>query len=458
MQKTAVINVVGLTQELIGQHTPFLARWASQGKTATVQSTLPAVTCTMQSCYLTGKWPDEHGIVANGWYFREECEVKFWRQSNKLVTAPKIWEIARQLDPSFSCNNLFWWYNMYSNVDGSVTPRPIYAADGRKFPDCYTQPAELRDKLQQELGSFPLFHFWGPKTSISASQWIAEAAKRLEQWQAATLSLVYLPHLDYCLQRLGPNDPAIAKDLQEIDAVCQDLVNFYEQRGIRVIILSEYGITPVNQAVALNRVLRAHGYIKVREERGGELLDPGASKAFAVADHQVAHIYIQNPEDIAKVRAIIEAVPGVEQVLGQMEKRLHHLDHPRSGELIAIADPQSWFSYYYWQDDKHAPDFARTVEIHRKPGYDPAELFVDPTIKLAKLKLAAKLLKKKLGFRYLLDFIPLDAGLVKGSHGRASAQPGAAPLLISQQRQLIPDTTLAAPEVFHVIMAHLDLA
>lgn len=458
MQKTAVINVVGLTRELIGENTPFLAQWSAQGKIAAIQTALPAVTCTMQSCYLTGKWPSEHGIVANGWYFRDECEIKFWRQSNRLVTAPKLWEVAKQQNPRFTCNNLFWWYNMYSSVDGSVTPRPIYAADGRKFPDCYTHPAELRDKLQAELGPFPLFHFWGPKTSILASQWIAEAAKKVELWQPATLSLVYLPHLDYDLQRLGPHHPAVSQELQAIDAVCKDLVNFYEQQGAHVIILSEYGITPVNRAVAINRTLREQGYIQVRHEQGGELLDAGASRAFAVADHQLAHIYIKDPKDIDKVRFLVEAIPGVEQVLGEVEKPLHHLNHPRSGELIAIAAPDAWFSYYYWLDDSKAPDFARIVDIHRKPGYDPAELFIDPTIKLATVKLAAKLIKKKLGFRYLLDFIPLDASLVKGSHGRMVSDLASAPLLISQQSRYVPDTPLQAIDVYSVIMAHLAMA
>lgn len=457
MQKTVVINVVGLTQALIGEHTPFLTQWSAQGKTAFIQPTLPAVTCTMQSCYLTGKWPNAHGIVGNGWYFRDECEIKFWRQSNKLIEVPKIWETAKKLDPTFTCTNMFWWYNMYSTVDTSVTPRPIYAADGSKFSDCYTQPPELRDVLQAQLGTFPLFDFWGPRASIYSSQWIADAAKKVSKKIPATLTLIYLPHLDYNLQRLGPNHPSIAKDLNEIDQVCSELISFYESNDTRIIVLSEYGITPVNNAISLNKILREHGYIQVREERGGELLDAGASKAFAVADHQVAHIYINDKSKTSKIRNLIENIPGVEYVLAEKEKNLHHLDHHRAGDLIAVADANSWFTYYYWLDNAKAPDFARTVDIHRKPGYDPVELFIDPQIRAAKFKFLTKLVRKKLGFRYLLDFISLNASLVKGSHGRHQTALEQGPLLISKQKHLIPYETLKAIDVHDIILAHLGI-
>lgn len=457
MYKTVVLNVVGLTPNLLGEHTPFLSTWASQGQVVPVKPALPAVTCSVQASYLTGKWPHEHGIVANGWYFRDECEVKFWRQSNRLIQTKKVWETARSLDPTFTCANLFWWYNMYSSADISITPRPMYLADGRKIPDIYTHPADLRSHLQKQLGTFPLFDFWGPKTSIRSSQWIAESAKVVEEMYAPTLTLIYIPHLDYSLQRLGPNDPAIAIDLQEVDKVCQDLIQFYESRGSQVIVLSEYGITPVNQAVSLNRVLREQGYLAVREELGLELLDAGASIAFAVADHQVAHIYVNDKDKVSQVRHLIEKVPGVELVLGEQEKATYHLNHPRSGELVAIATPDAWFTYYYWLDDSKAPDFARTVDIHRKPGYDPAELFIDPAIKFHQLKVAGLLLKKKLGFRTLLDIIPLDASLVKGSHGRLPSSPDEGPLVITPKTNLLPSSTLKATDIHDLILSHLQI-
>ncbi|OKH23637.1 alkaline phosphatase family protein [Chroogloeocystis siderophila] len=452
MHKTVVLNVVGLTPSLL-KHAPFLSKWAASRQIASINPVLPAVTCSVQASYLTGKYPQDHGIVANGWYFRDECEVKFWRQSNKLVQAQKIWEAARALDPSFTCANLFWWYNMYSSVDISVTPRPMYPADGRKIPDIYTQPAELRFKLQERLGTFPLFEFWGPKTTIRSTQWIAQAAIALEEMSSPTLTLIYLPHLDYCLQRVGTDISAIAHDLQEIDTVCQELIQFYESHSAKVIVLSEYGITPVSRAVSLNRVLREHGYLAVREELGRELLDPGASAAFAVADHQIAHIYVSDRTKIAEVQQLIEQVPGVDFVLGEEGKAAYHLNHPRSGELVAVATPDAWFTYYYWFDDQKAPDFARTVDIHRKPGYDPVELFVDPTIRWQQLKVAKILLQKQLGFRTLMDIIPLDASLVKGSHGRIPTTTDEAPLLITQDS--LPGSTLEATDVYDVILSHL---
>lgn len=452
MHKTVVLNVVGLTPSLL-KHTPFLSKWAASGQIAAINSVLPAVTCSVQASYLTGKYPQDHGIVANGWYFRDECEVKFWRQSNKLVQAQKIWDAARNIDPSFTCANLFWWYNMYSSVDISVTPRPMYPADGRKIPDIYTQPAKLRFKLQERLGTFPLFEFWGPKTTICSTQWIAQAAIAVEEMSSPTLTLIYLPHLDYCLQRVGTDINVISRDLQEIDAVCQELIQFYESRSTQVIVLSEYGITSVDRAVSLNRVLREHGYLVVREELGKELLDSGASTAFAVADHQIAHIYVSDRTRIPAIQQLIEKVPGVDFVLGEAGKIAYHLNHPRCGDLVAVAAPDAWFTYYYWLDDNKAPDFARTVDIHRKPGYDPVELFVDPTIRWQQLKVAKILLQKQLGFRTLMDIIPLDASLVKGSHGRISTSSDEAPLLMT--RSLLPGSTLDATDVYDVILSHL---
>jgi len=456
MKKTVILNVVGLTPSLLGKNTPFLSSWAAKGQVVPIKTVLPAVTCSVQATYLTGKLPNEHGIVANGWYFRDECEVKFWRQSNKLVQAPKVWEIAKSIDSNFTCANLFWWYNMYSSVDYAITPRPMYPADGRKLPDIYTYPSDVRSPIQSDLGQFPLFDFWGPKTSIASSQWIANSAKWIEERYSPTLSLVYLPHLDYCLQKFGHNEKNIQADLQEIDGVCQELIEYYQARNTQVIILSEYGITPVDKAVHLNRVLRENNLIAVREELGRELLDFGASIAFAVADHQIAHVYVNDPAYITKVRSLLEATEGVAQVLDEQGKQAYHLNHPRSGELVAIASPNTWFTYYYWLDDNKAPDFARTVDIHRKPGYDPVELFLDPQIKFPQGKIALKLLKKQLGFRYLMDVIPLDASLVRGSHGHITTSTNEGPLFITHQTHLVDTDIIEATDVCSLILKHLN--
>ncbi len=455
MRKTVVLNVVGLTTKLLGASTPHLSKWLKDARMATIKAATPVVTCTAQATYLTGKLANEHGIVGNGWYFRDECEVKFWRQSNKLVQAPKIWETARAIDPTFTCANLFWWYNMYSTADYSVTPRPMYPANGLKLPDIYTQPATLRPELQTQLGTFPLFDFWGPRTSIKSSQWIADAARLTEQKYNPTLTLIYLPHLDYNLQRLGPSDAAIEKDLLEIDRVCGDLINFYESREAQIVVLSEYGITDVNTPVHLNRVLREHDLITVRGELGLELLDAGASRAFAVADHQIAHVYVNDQSRRRQVREILEKIDGVERVLDETGKREFGLDHPRAGDFVAISRSDAWFTYYYWLDDRKAPDFSRTVDIHRKPGYDPVELFLDPSLKLPQVKVGFTLLKKQLGFRYLMQVIPLDASLVKGSHGRVTELPGDAPLFATRQTDLFDETSVDATRAHKLILQHL---
>ena len=456
MHRTVVINVVGLTGELLGEHTPHLAAFAREGGGAHPLRTItPALTTSVQSTFVTGLPPSGHGIVGNGWYFQELAQVWLWRQSDRLVAGEKVWEAARARDPAFTCAKMFWWYNMYSRVDYSVTPRPLYPADGRKIVDIYSYPADLAARLKAEIGEFPFFNFWGPRADLRSSVWIAEASRIVFDQDAPTLSLVYLPHLDYNLQRLGPNDPLLAKDLAEIDEVAGKLIDHCRERGARVIVLSEYGITSVTGSVSINRVLRQADLIRVRPELGLEMLDTGASPAFAVADHQIAHVHLRDLERLAEVKRLLEGVPGIERVLDAEGKREIGLDHPRAGDLVAITAADRWFDYYYWLDDAVAPDFARNVDIHRKPGYDPAELFIDPAIRFPPLKVAWILLKKKLGFRYLMDVVPLDPSLVRGSHGRITDDPAQGPLLITSEPRLLQSASVAATDVKALILEHI---
>ena len=454
--KTVVLNIVGLTSRLIGENTPFLHEWIQDKGLQKIDPVIPAVTCSAQSTYLTGKYPNEHGIVANGWYFEEEAEVKLWRQSNRLVQSEKIWETMRRKDPSFTCANLFWWYNMYSTVDYSVTPRPMYPSDGRKIPDIYTYPSALRDELQAELGQFPLFKFWGPATSIEVSQWIAHSAMHVEKKHNPTLTLIYLPHLDYNAQRHGPDHFSVHQDLREIDAVARELIEFYEARGAEVLVLSEYGITAVDQPVHINRMLRENGYIAVREELGLEVFDAGASGAFAVADHQIAHVYVKDKSDIPRVRELLEKLPGVGEILDEAGKADRQLDHERSGDLVLLAKPHAWFTYYYWLDDRKAPDYARTVDIHRKPGYDPVEMHFNPALRFPKLYAAWKVVIRKLGFRALMDVTPLDADLIKGSHGIRPEDQQDWPVIAGTIVDPSRGETLQAHEVYELIASNLN--
>jgi len=446
--------VVGLTPRHLGPHTPALTALARSGAMTSLATVTPAVTCSVQASFMTGLTPRDHGIVGNGWLFRDQMEVMFWRQSNRLVAGEKVWEAGKKRDPNFTCANMFWWYNMASSHDFGATPRPIYKADGRKLPDCYTVPATLRDRLIERLGPFPLFQFWGPATSIAATRWIAEATKIVMAENNPTLTLVYLPHLDYDLQRFGPDGqhPAVQRSLVDVDAVAGDLIDNARASGRSVVVLSEYGITAVDRPIHVNRALRDAGYLAVREEDGGELLDPTVSRAFAVADHQIAHVYVAEASLRPDVRALLASLPGIERIYDDTDKDTVDLDHPRSGELIAVADARSWFTYYYWNADDRAPDFARTVEIHRKPGYDPVELFLDPEISLPKLAIGKRLLLRKLGFRSLMDVIPVDASLVRGSHGRIADRPEDGPLVIACRAGLLARERVAATDVKSLLL------
>jgi predicted AlkP superfamily pyrophosphatase or phosphodiesterase len=438
-RRVVVILVVGLTPSMLGPDAPHLRALANDGFMAKLTPVLPAVTCSAQASMLTGTLPREHGIVANGWYFRELSEILFWRQSNRLIQGEQLWETARRRRPELRTAQLFWWYNMYCSAEFSVTPRPIYPADGRKLPSVYSQPPALGRDLQARFGTFPLFNFWGPTANIESSAWIARASRVVFDEQRPELTLVYLPHLDYALQKYGPKHPAIRAEIRAVDAEAGRLIEHVRAQGAEVVVVSEYGIEQAQGVVRINQRLRDAGLLTVQETLGWELLDAGASRAFAVADHQIAHVYVRDPADLSRVAELLRNEPGIERVLDEAGKREVGLDHARSGELIAIAQPGYWFAYYYWLDDARAPDFARTVDIHRKPGYDPVELFLDPDRPLVKLQIAWTLAKKLAGLRYLMNVIPLRPELVQGTHGRVvSGDEG--PLLICSNRHAAADS------------------
>ena len=471
MNRLAVINVVGLTETLIGEKTPRIAEFLKTGALAQISPAFPAVTCTAQSSYVTGKFPSAHGIVGNGWYNRELGEVHFWKQSNHLVQSAKIWDALKSTSPQATIANCFWWFNMFSSVHYSITPRPIYRADGGKIFDVYSWPYSIREEIKKDLGEFPFFGFWGPAAGIKtpqgaadcATRWIAESAKWIEQKFSPTLNLIYLPHLDYNLQRHGPFtaggeiNPVIIPDLQAIDSIVGDLIDFFGKRGVQIVLLSEYGITNVDMPIHLNRIFRRQGWLAIKDELGQEILDAGASRAFAIADHQIAHIYLNDRSLEKPVRELLEKASGVEKILGNAEKMAAGIAHERAGDLVAVAAENAWFTYYYWNDDARAPDFARTVDIHRKPGYDPAELFLDPKIAQPKLKIAWRLLQKKLGYRMLMDVIPLNATLVKGSHGRRPADTRHWPVIITEKPGILDARQIESTEVFQILLRHFDV-
>jgi predicted AlkP superfamily pyrophosphatase or phosphodiesterase len=450
--RRVVLNVVGLSaRDLESGEMPHIAQLAKRGSSAKISPAFPAVTCTAQSDYLTGERPAVHGIVGNGWYDRALSEVHFWKQSNRLVQAPKVWDKLHQRSDKLRIANLFWWYNMGTQADISVTPRPNYLADGGKVFDITTYPYEIKNSLKADLGEFPFKNFWGPAAGLASSQWIARAAQWIEQNQKPDLNLVYLPHLDYDLQRFGPRSPEALQARLDIDNLVGEMILFFEKRGVDVMIVSEYAITEVNQDIPLNRILRKNGLLRIKEELGVEILDTFNSQAFAVVDHQVAHVIVQDSSKLDEVRKILENTDGVEKVLDQTTQKHLGINHERSGDFIVVAKKNAWFSYYWWLDDERAPDYARTVDIHRKPGYDPAELLIDSTIKFPLLNVAWFLLKKRLGFRALLKLTPLSGEQIKGSHGRVPEDPLDWPVMIASVNAEVPNS-ISSTEVFNYII------
>jgi len=428
INKLLVINLVGLNRVSLAKMPRLQKAFADCGDPITLQPPLPAVTCSSQATMLTGTLPHQHGIVSNGWFFEETGEARFWLRSDRLVQGEKVWEALKQSDPRISVANLFWRFATHSKCDWVVTERPTYWADGRKSPDIFTTPGNLRDELVQSLGPFPLFRFWGPATSIASSRWIADATAHVIKNHDPHLTLSYLPHLDYDLQKFGPQSEQAGQACREIDEVATGLVEQARELGRSVMILSEYGITGVSQPVYLNRCLREAGWIRVQRAENGELLEVGESEAFALCSHQVAHVHVRQARNVADVKRKLEALPGVDRVLDTSEMQAVGLAHPRAGQLFAIAEQGAWFAYPYWLEDREAPDFARCVAIHDKPGHDPLEMFLGTGGKARVLK---RLLQSKLGFRVPFDVISQDGNLIRGSHGRLPDSEQESPLVLA---------------------------
>lgn len=458
MSRVLLLDVVGLTPRALASM-PRLRALGDAGRTVRLDTILPAVTCSVQSTILTGLMPRDHGIVGNGWHFRGLGDPLLWRQHNRLVEGEKLWETARRTSPGFRAANLGWWYAMGASTDITVTPRPIYHADGRKSPDAYVRPAELHDRLVSAFGDFPLFQYWGPTASIVSSQWLIDATRGLLGGRfgmpPSDLVMTYLPHLDYDIQRYGPTAPEADRAAAELDRALAPLLDDALDGGYTVIALGEYGIAAADRPVDINRALRREGLLEVYVQQGREQLDPWTSRAFAVADHQVAHVYVADPADIARVAALLRGLPGVDEVLDRAGQARYGLDHERAGELVVVAEPGAWFTYYFWLDDDRAPEFARGVDIHRKPGYDPAELFFDPADRLAKAKAGLSLVKKKLGLRYAMSTVPLDPSCVRGTHGRLPDEPADAPLLVCSDATLFADRdeSIGATAVRDLVLA-----
>jgi predicted AlkP superfamily pyrophosphatase or phosphodiesterase len=459
MTPIILLNCVGLTPGLL-QYAPRLSEIAANGWSLPLQEVTPAVTCSAQATILTGSPVNVHGVVANGWLFRDTNEVRFWQQSNRLIQAEPVYVTAKKQAAlrglPFTVAKLFWWFNQGAVVDYSITPKPWYGIDGDKIFAIASTPSRLAADLETDLGPFPFPAFWGPMAGLASTQWIALAAARVIRVQQPTLSLVYLPHLDYDPQRFGPSGTDMARCVRQLDDAVTPLLDAAKHTGAQVWVISEYGHCDVTRPIFPNRLLRTAGLLEVRTGPIGEHLDVYSSRAFAVVDHQIAHVYVRQPEDIPRVRELFATVPGIGHVLVGEERADWQLDHPRSGEIILLSERDAWFAYPFWLNDEQAPDYAPCVAIHHKPGFDPCELFFDPRYRFPKLHAARRLVQKKLGFRTRFDLVPLNAALVHGSHGLPAASADHAALLIGHG-PIPPGSILPMTSVKAVLLAALGL-
>ena len=456
MQPLVILNTVAAQSTDIAL-APRLHALAQTGWSRPLHEVMPAVTCSAQASMLTGKLPEEHGIVGNGWLFRDTLEVRFWQQSNRLIQAEPVYATLQR--HGIRTAKLFWWFNQGAAVDLALTPKPHYGADGSKAFDVQSYPEAWAGKLVAKLGRFPFQSFWGPMAGLPSTQWIARSAAEvlLASGGPPQLTLVYLPHLDYEPQRRGPKGCDWKKLVGELDAACEPVLDAARQVGAAVWVVNEYTHVEVDQPIYLNRVLRQAGLLAARDGPFGEQLEIYASIAFAVCDHQLAHVYLSDRTKLAAVRELIERQAGVDRAYAGEQRAEIGLNHERAGDLVVLAKPNAWFAYPFWLDDRRAPDYARTVDIHRKPGYDPCELFFDPQRLWPFARAMGKVAMKKLGLRTLVDVIPLDASLVRGSHGLCVSDPMDKPVFVGSGA--IPDAALVPQTGLRDrILTHFELA
>lgn len=399
-------------------HMPRLDALAKRGSARDLVPSFPCVTSSVQANMLTGRGPASHGIIGNGFYHRDRGEVEMWVGRNGLIEGPQLWADLKQR----GITSAAW---MTQNIrdaaaDFIVTPEPIHHPDGRVDLWCYSKPDGLYQRLLNDMGHFPLMNYWGPMVNIKSTEWIINGALWLVQRERPRFNYVYVPHLDYAAQRFGPNSAQHVAACAEADVQLGRLFDGMNALGVEAdyLIVSEYALTDVARVIYPNRVLRDAGMAIIEERDGREFLNLPKCAAFAVVDHQFAHVYVKDRSDIDAACGLFEGMPGIaDALMGDAREKLG-VKHPRSGEVVLVCKPDTWLAYYWWHDDAKAPPFARTVDIHAKPGYDPVELFIDMTTKC----------------------IPLNAGLVKGSHGAPALTPDQYGICITNQRLSVEES------------------
>lgn len=433
--QVVLVSIPGLRQSDLARM-PMLTQFTSSGDLAPFVPSFPCVTCPVQTNMTTGRLPTEHGVIANGFYWRDKREVEMWTAWNQVIQAPQVWQAIKEKAGVSSAV----WFPLLSKgakADLICTPAPIHNPDGSESLWCYTQPPEMYGALKQSLGDFPLKHFWGPLANLQSSQWIADSAVWAHQQHQPGYFHIYLPHLDYAAQKQGPDSPSAHQAAADLDSLLGALIGKMNaastaRRPVTWLFVSEYVITEVNHVLYPNRMLRQAGLLKIKpESAGGELLDFAASDAWALADHQFSHIFIRN-QDANVIRRVVDLFTnceGVDEVLHGEAIERAGMKHERSGEVILVSKPDSWQAYYYWFDDLFAPTFARTVDIHRKPGYDPVELHFDPVSK----------------------GIPLIADLIGGSHGAPARDASQRGVILTNAPGVLPGGSVADTDIADLV-------
>ncbi len=430
----ALLSIPGLRARDLGSM-PNLARLFAGGGHATLVPSFPAVTCPVQANMTTGMPPREHGVVANGFYWRDQRRVEMWTAWNDCIQRPQIWDMLHNRDRSITSAAWFPLHSKGCGADVICTPAPVHNADGSESPWCFSRPEALYDELKAKLGDFPLHHFWGPLAGIQSTAWIVGSAIHAAERYRPNFFYIYLPHLDYAAQKNGPESKAAKQAVADLDAEIAKLVAGFERAYSEPplwIVASEYVILPVNDVVFPNRVLREAGLLKVSESDDGENLDLAASKAWALADHQFSHVYVQDsdPKLIKRASRLFAKQPGIAEVLTGEDLSEYRINHERTGDIVLVSESHSWQAYYWWLEDADAPRFARNVDIHRKPGYDPVELFLDGRTKS----------------------IPLNANLVRGSHGAPAREPSQRGVLLTSEPGVFLGGSLSDVEVAEIVL------
>ena len=397
MKKLLLIQTAGLGYDFATRNA---VREVGGFELRPLQTVFPALTCTAQATLRTGLPPARHGMPANGFFDATLRKPWFWEQSCALIQGPRIWEAFRDRGGTVALT--FFQQSLGENVDQLVSPAPIHTHGGGMLMGCYSKPEDLYGRMARTVGRpFRLRHYWGPLASVKGSEWIADAVSGLlAEPDAPDLCITYLPGLDYDLQRFGPNHP---KSVKALAVVCRELERLFaaaRANGYEAVAFGDYAITEVTRgAVFPNRALRDAGLFAVRRMSGMSYPDFYQSQAYALPDHQVAMVTCFDTAALPRAAEVLRSLDGVEQVLDRTQQAALGVDHPRSGDLLLVAQPGRWFAYPWWQDASEAPDYARHVDIHNKPGYDPCELFFGRT------PLS----------------VSLDTSKVKGTHGLAGA-------------------------------------